>query len=113
MSAYLNDVIQYGPFYLDVAEQRLVLKRVLKRYRQFLSAVYFTGTGTKEFWDYHKSRLTELGYPISGFILIKSAMISLIEEAINPGQLLGKVWKRLSTKFGRRTAPDKHLGVSV
>jgi glycosyltransferase involved in cell wall biosynthesis len=113
LSAYLNDVVQYGPFYLDAAEQKVVLMNVLKRYRKFLSAVYFTGTGSKEFWDYHRSRLAELGYPINRFLLFRSAMGSVMQEAINPGQLLGKVWKRLSTKFNHRPAPGKHLGASV
>jgi len=113
LSAYLNDVIQYGPFYLNESEQKLVLKRVLSRYRQFLAAVYFTGTGSKEFWEYHKSRLAELGYPISRFILLRSAATSAIGEAINPGILMKKVWKRLSTKFSRRAVTGKHLGASV
>ena len=113
ISAYLNDVIQYGAFYLDAAEQKFVLNRVLKRYRQFLSAVYFTGTGSKEFWEYHRGRLTELGYPINRLILLRSAVASALGEAANPGQLFGKIWKRVALKFNRSGTPGRHVGASV
>ena len=113
ISAYLNDVIQYGAFYLDAAEQKFVLNRVLKRYRQFLSAVYFTGTGSKEFWEYHRGRLTELGYPINRLILLRSGVASALGEAANPGQLFGKIWKRVALKFNRSGTPGRHVGASV
>lgn len=106
-SAYLNDVIQYGPLYLSGEEQKWVLNRQLKSYHRFLAAAYFSGTGDKEFWDYHKSRLAELGFPLTRFVLLKAALRTILREALNLGQAIAKFWRRISPKFVRPTVQKR------
>lgn len=92
-SAYLNDVIQYGPFYLSKEEFERKLKEMLNGYYRFL-AVNIIGFRGREFWDYHRSRLEELGYPIKPSLLLKAGIIKVLGEFVNPGQALKKIWRR-------------------
>jgi glycosyltransferase involved in cell wall biosynthesis len=88
-SAYLNDVIQYGPFYLDEDEYERVLHHNLHHYYGFLAVNLFKFR-RKEFWDYHKSRLEELGYPIRTSTLIKTGMIKILKKILNPKKANGQ-----------------------
>ncbi len=103
-SAYLNDVIQYGPFYLNKEEIELVLNRQLKGYHRFLAANYFCRSGDQEFWSYHKGRLAELGCPLSRFTLLKAGLLTILQEAPNPGKAAAKLWRRISPKMARFTS---------
>ena len=58
-SAYLNDLIHYGPSYLTKHEYERVLQKTLRRYREFLAVNLFRLRG-KEFWDYHESRFQRI-----------------------------------------------------
>ena len=98
-SAYLNDVIQYGPSYLNFEEMAYVLNRELKGYHRFLAISYFSGSGDQEFWDYHKSRLAELGYPFTRLQLLKAGVRAIFQEVANPGQAAGKLWRRFSPRL--------------
>ena len=98
-SAYLNDIIQYGPWYLNSEELAHVLNRQLKGYRRFLAISYFSGSGDQEFWDYHKSRLAELGYPLTRLQLLKAGVRAILQEVANPGQAAGKLWRRFSPRL--------------
>jgi glycosyltransferase involved in cell wall biosynthesis len=95
-SAYLNDVIQYGPYYLGSEEHRELLNRQLNSYHQFLATVYFTRSGDEDFWKYHRNRLAELGYPLKFTALIKAGLATALREMSNPGQAFGKFRKRIS-----------------
>lgn len=92
-SAYLNDVIEYGPAYLEKAECERLLRKTLHQYHEFLAVNIFESRG-KEFWSYHKSRLRELGYPLNTFVLIKAGVSNFLQEILNPEQAVRKLWKR-------------------
>jgi glycosyltransferase involved in cell wall biosynthesis len=96
-SAYLNDLIQYGPLYLSKEELERLLKETLEGYNEFL-AVNISRFREKEFWNYHKSRLEELGYPIKANRLIRAGMIKGLREILNPEQAIRKVWRRFFPK---------------
>ena len=72
-SAYLNDLIQYGPSYLTRDEYERVLQKTLRHYREFLALNLFRSRD-KEFWDYHENRLKELGFPINTSMLAKAGI---------------------------------------
>ena len=93
-SAYLNDVQEYGGWYLDEAEYRHVLRDVLNSYFEFL-AVSVNRFRDREFWKYHKSRLKELGHPVSAWKLLVAGTRRILREIVNPGQALRKSQKRL------------------
>jgi glycosyltransferase involved in cell wall biosynthesis len=100
-SAYLSDIINYGPLYLDKQEFESVLSRKLKGYHRYLAASYFCGSGSQEFWDYHKGRLAELGYPLTFSNLLNAGIHIVLQEVLNPGQAVAKFWKRIAPKFSR------------
>jgi glycosyltransferase involved in cell wall biosynthesis len=94
-SACLNDLIEYGPQYLNREELDHQINEILRDYRRFLAVNWMIGSRGKEFWNYHKSRLQELGYPLTRFALLKAAKAKLLQEVLNPEQAFRKVWKRL------------------
>lgn len=97
-SACLNDLLQYGSLYLTKEEVELQLKETLNSYHRFLGVNYVIGFRDKKFWDYHRGRLNELGYPLTRVTLLKAALITALQEIVNPGQAIGKLWKRVFPK---------------
>ena len=88
-SAYLSDVIQYGPIHLNKDECDQLLKATLDGYYRFL-AVNLFGFRGKEFWQYHKSRLEELGYPFTTSRLLRGFAIAAAQGICNPvGAIVG------------------------
>jgi glycosyltransferase involved in cell wall biosynthesis len=83
-SAFLNDVTQYGPLYLDEQEMKAKVRKVLDDYHRFLAVNWIFGSRDREFWQYHESRLRELGFPLHRFDLIKAAVLSSLKEMRNP-----------------------------
>ena len=104
-SANLNDVICYGPFYLNSEELARKVNETLKEYHRFLAVNYFGGFRGKAFWDYHKSRLEELGHPLKRVSLYKAAMVTVLNEAMNPDRAIRKILRRVSAK--PKTAPER------
>jgi len=78
-SAYANDLKEYGPYYLSPKECECRLNAILNQYHEFLAVNIFRFRG-KEFWDYHRNRLKELGYPIGFSRLLKAGMTKIIRE---------------------------------
>ena len=89
-SAYLNDVLQFGPYYLSKEEYEDKLKRTLKRYYHYLAVNLFSGRG-KQFWDYHKSRLVELGFPVTFSKLFRGLISKGLMELKSPKDALKKM----------------------
>jgi glycosyltransferase involved in cell wall biosynthesis len=96
LSAVLSDLLHYGPLYLDEREFKEQLQKLLKIYHRYLAVDYFVGFRGTEYWDYHKGRLAELGYPLSRMSLFKAAFIAVLEEVVNPLQAIRKLRLRLS-----------------
>jgi glycosyltransferase involved in cell wall biosynthesis len=94
-SAYLSDLLTYGPFYLSKPELDRRLQKQLDEYHRFL-AVNIPRRRGKEFWDYHRGRLDELGYPIRRSRMAKAAAKTVLREIVNPEQAIRKCFKRLS-----------------
>jgi glycosyltransferase involved in cell wall biosynthesis len=91
----LSDLLQYGPAYLSKDELERQVCETLKFYHRFLAVNYFVGSKGKDFWDYHKGRLKELGYPLTRFALLKAGVLTVVRESVNPGQAIAKLWKHL------------------
>ncbi len=97
LSAWLNDVLQYGPIYLNDQEFARTRDKVLSIYRRFLAIEYFRGSRDEDFWNYHRKRLAELGYPITRLGLFKAAAIMTLQEMLNPELAVRKFRKRVSS----------------
>jgi glycosyltransferase involved in cell wall biosynthesis len=91
----LSDLLQYGSFYLSKDEFEQQVTEALEFYHRFLAVNYFARSRGKEFWDYHKARLKELGYPLTRIILLKAAVRTILRESVNPGQAIAKLRRHL------------------
>ena len=98
-SAYLNDVLQYGPSYLNKEEYGHLLHQTLDWYRGYLAMNIFKSRGS-EFWNYHKGRLEELGYPIRTSSLLKAGVKKLLRGALSPEQTIKRIGNRFARKHG-------------
>jgi len=112
-SAYLHDLILYGPSYLDKQEQAQQLKKNVQGYHRFLALNYFVGFRDKEFWNYHEKRLEELGYPFNLIALLKATGLAFCQALRHPGQAIGKMWKRLSHTSWRSKAQSRPPGLET
>jgi glycosyltransferase involved in cell wall biosynthesis len=97
-SAYLNDLLQYGPFYLDKSELDGLVHAAVNRYYKSLAMEWVTGRQGKEFWNYHRERLAELGFPLTRAVLLKAAVVNVFRYGANPGLALGKLRRRLAAR---------------
>jgi hypothetical protein len=93
-SAILQEVVEYGHFYLDPHEHKEKLKEVLADYHRYLAVSYFVDSRDLKFWEYHEGRLRELGYPLKKLALIKAGIRKFITESLNPGQAMRKLTSR-------------------
>jgi hypothetical protein len=66
----ISFLIDYGPKYLSEKEYQSQFKIYMDFYYKFLALSLFQNKG-KEFWNYHKSQLKSLGYPLSRAKLVK------------------------------------------
>jgi glycosyltransferase involved in cell wall biosynthesis len=98
LSAWLNDLLQYGPAYLSKDEFERLVSKMLRGYHRFLAVNYFGRSQGEEFWKYHRGRLEELGYPLKRFALTKAVLTLTLQEVLNPEQALRKFWRRLAPK---------------
>jgi hypothetical protein len=101
-SAYLHDLIQYGPLYLSQAELNGRIREQLREYYGFLAANVSRRRG-KAFWDYHKRRLDELGHPMKRSHLVRAGATKVLREIMNPEQAIQKCWRAV---FARRRASE-------
>jgi hypothetical protein len=95
ISGYLNDLKYYGPLYLSKEEMNRQLDKLLRIYHRFLAVDFFVGFRDKAFWDYHRSRLEELGYPVSRMTLLKAAFRAILGDMKDPLQAIKKLRKRI------------------
>jgi glycosyltransferase involved in cell wall biosynthesis len=94
-SANIDDLQKYGQFYLNQEDFKKQLKKRLDQYYEYLSVNVFRFRG-KDFWDYHKSKLEELGHPLTFVILLKAFVINALREFMNPEQAIRKIFGRYS-----------------
>jgi len=90
-SALLNDVIQYAPLYLSKDEFAITLEKTLRYYYDYLAVNMLKFRG-KSFWEYHKRRLEELGFPITPTKLLKAFISKGLRELKSPLQAMKKVF---------------------
>lgn len=74
-------LINFGPSCFDEAELKAVLADFMRRYYNDLGAEAFRGRD-KEYWDYHRRRLTDLGRPLSRARLMLNAFFFAAEAAV-------------------------------
>jgi glycosyltransferase involved in cell wall biosynthesis len=110
LSQCLNDLQVYGPSYLTKAELETSMKETLREYHRFLAVNYFFTFRDKKFWNYHKGRLAELGYPLTRFALFKGALRAILEESVNPGLAIKKLQGFRSLRRKKKDGTDVRSG---
>ena len=100
-SAYLSDLIDYGPHYLSNDELRKKIDELLREYHRFLAANIGAARGEK-FWDYHRGRLKELGYPLTRWALFKGFIAMAWKGILNPAKAVRKLSSRVSPRVQTR-----------
>jgi hypothetical protein len=75
---HLKILIKYGPIFLTADEVEQDFKQRLDAYHEFLARKVFE-LKDKEFWDYHKSELKKLGYPLKTLKLIKASLLQCLD----------------------------------
>ncbi len=100
----LSDLLQYGSSYLNKDELQQQVRETLRKYHRFLAVNYLAESRGSDFWEYHKGRLRELGFPLTQATLLKAIVQTGLEEIMNPGQAIEKLWKRLFPERAVRQA---------
>jgi len=96
-SAYLHDLLQFGPRYLTKEELDRRVREQLTEYYGFLAVSVFRRRG-QAFWDYHKGRLEQLGYPIRTTSLVRAGAMKVLRQVANPEQAIRKSWRAVTRR---------------
>jgi glycosyltransferase involved in cell wall biosynthesis len=80
---------RFGPIYLSSDEYKRHLAVRLNKYYHFLARSLFNWR-EKDFWEYHKQTLQEIGHPFSLSKLIKASISELIHRPIDTAVALVK-----------------------
>jgi glycosyltransferase involved in cell wall biosynthesis len=98
---------RYGLKFLGEDELARVTRKHLHRYYWYLGGQVYLRRGRK-FWDFHRQKLAELGYPLSNLRLAKYAATQALDVLLNPKKNLGILVrgfrKRPSTPPAERAA---------
>lgn len=100
LSSRISDLLAYGPFYLTPEELNLRLHALLHEYYAFLARCA-TQRRTREFWAYHKRRLSELGLPFSSFRFGSAVVAQLLDLVLNPKSTFEKGLRRRSLRWSQ------------
>jgi len=95
--AYLQILLQYGPYYLSETELAARREEVLSEYYRIL------GSGAlkvkkREFWAFHRGKLSELGFPLNGRRILVEAVRELAAEVRHPATALSKFKRALEER---------------
>jgi glycosyltransferase involved in cell wall biosynthesis len=87
---YLDVVLQYGPLYLTAAEFAARKKQVFDTYYRALGGCLLKLKG-RHYWDFHQSRLREMGLGLDWGKVARAAIREALTEARNPVTATRKV----------------------
>jgi glycosyltransferase involved in cell wall biosynthesis len=96
--AYLENLLEYGPIYLTETEFKGRKSEAMARYYRFLGGCVLK-MREKEFWNFHASRLKELGHPIPWRKVIKGAVDEVVDEMRNPRVAFSKLASLLRQQY--------------
>jgi glycosyltransferase involved in cell wall biosynthesis len=100
---YLDILLQYGPRYLTPAEFTARKEEVFSAYYRALGGCLLK-LRRREFWDFQRSRLAEIGCELPWARIAKEAVKEALAEAKNPRRAFRKVVAAVQERFGK----DKH-----
>ena len=92
-AADVEEVARFGPIYLTEEEHKIRLSQVTKRYYRFLAQSVLEMRG-KEFWDYHRGRMKQLG-GIDYFKLGRYVIYRIADLIFNPKHSIESLLRRV------------------
>lgn len=95
--AYLEILLQYGPLYLEAEEFAARQKRVFDEYYRFLGGGVWK-LKRRAFWEFHCSRLNQIGCGIEWARVARAAIAEALAEARDPLKAARKM--RVAVKGG-------------
>jgi glycosyltransferase involved in cell wall biosynthesis len=104
LAADIEELTRFGPIYLTEQERELRLRQARKVYYGFLAESVLELRG-KEFWDYHRGRMRELGVGIDYFTVGRHLLYRIIDAIFNPKRTIERVMRRVF-KRARGTSPS-------
>jgi len=93
LSAAIDDCQKYGPIYLTNAERQHRINDLLKSYYRYLS-ISALKRRKKEFWEYHSTRLRELGFPLDRVRLLRGISLKVLDLLSNPKGTMQLITRR-------------------
>jgi glycosyltransferase involved in cell wall biosynthesis len=93
MSGHLYVLKVYGPKYLSGEEIERMRSVRLHEYYDYLGWQAFKKRG-REFWKFHRGKLAELGFPLSGLRVAGAAAGYVLEIALNPKRTIERALRR-------------------
>jgi glycosyltransferase involved in cell wall biosynthesis len=93
-AADIEELVRFGPIYLTDEERTLRLRQATKRYYRFLAQSVLE-LRNKEFWDYHRGRMRELGTGINYFKLGRYVVYRILDAVLNPKRTIEGLVRRI------------------
>lgn len=110
LPSHLYELTAYGPDYLNGDEFKFALNRALLEYYEFLAACVVFGGRDKDFWSYHKRKMTEAGIPFSRTRLARAILAKFANAALNPKRTVEKLLKLRKDRL-LTSAPEEGPGL--
>jgi glycosyltransferase involved in cell wall biosynthesis len=93
MADWLAMLLKYGPDFLTAQEATRCIDQHLAEYYRYLGRNLLRRRDA-EFWTYHRTKLSELGYPLSRIRLGSNAIAGMLDLALNPKSTLERIFAR-------------------
>jgi len=97
LSSKLSDLLHYGPTYLTSQELQGRARDLLKQYYHFL-AIAAVNFRDQRFWNYHRRRLKELGYPLDILKLVTAISTKIFDLVLNPKCTVERALRRMKKR---------------
>ncbi len=107
-AADIEELVRFGPIYLTDEERTLRLRQATKRYYRFLAQSVLE-LRNKEFWDYHRDRMRQLGTGINYFKLGRYVVYRILDAVLNPKRTIESLVRRIQ----KRRQPSSDIRPAV
>lgn len=89
----IDRLLKFGPAVLSQDELEACLKRYLAGYYQYLAVSMFAGR-EKAFWAFHRGKMKDIGYPLSGSRLCAAVCSKAMDYLFNPKETVERLLQR-------------------
>jgi glycosyltransferase involved in cell wall biosynthesis len=98
ISARLFELVTYGPIYLGETEYNHRLGENLRTYYRYLATQVYERR-TEEFWNFHRTKLAEVGLPLSRSRLAAQVVLYTLNLLLNPKTTIERLGRRLRRTY--------------